>query len=138
MISDSYINNSSRAAIYDSCKELDYVTTNVSKNHFEINVRSYMAYVDEILDHKMVVCPRGNGIDCHRVWEVLYLNRVPIIKRENAMRYFEGLPIVVLDDWSELKSLDTLQQKYDAVKDNSRELLNIDYWMERIKSVATK
>ena len=128
--------HSSRAAIHDSCKDLDYVTTNVSKNHFEINVRSYTAYVNDILDHKMVVCPRGNGIDCHRVWEVLYLNRVPIIKRENAMRYFKQLPIIILDDWSELQSLETLHQKYDAVKDNSRELLDVNYWMEKIKNVT--
>jgi len=124
----------SRAAVYDSCKNLGHVTTTVSKTHFEINIRSYENYVNDILDHKMVVCPRGNGVDCHRVWEVLHLNRVPIIKRENAMRYFEDLPIIMLDDWSELQSLETLHQKYDAVKDNSREALNIDYWMEIIKN----
>ena len=85
----------SRKGVFKICKSLDFITTEISKNHAKINKKHYGSYIENILDHKMVVCPRGNGIDCHRVWEVLYLERVPIIKRENAMRHFESLPIIV-------------------------------------------
>lgn len=126
----------SRVAVFDICKELDYVTTEVSKHSFEIKTRSYKGYVNNILDHKMTVCPRGNGIDCHRVWEVLYLGRVPIIKREKAMNHFESLPIIFLDDWEELKSLELLQERYNAVKDNSCELLDVEYWLAKVENAA--
>jgi hypothetical protein len=36
-------------------------------------------FYKSISQYKMVVCPIGNGCDTHRLWEVLYLNRVPIV-----------------------------------------------------------
>ena len=80
----------------------------------------------------MVVCPRGNGIDCHRVWEVLYLGRVPIVKRERAMRYFEELPILFIDDWNHLRNIDFIEDQYLQVKTHQTRMLDIDYWKERI------
>tara|TARA_R110002110_G_scaffold50765_1_gene149706 strand:- start:488 stop:751 length:264 start_codon:yes stop_codon:yes gene_type:complete len=82
----------------------------------------------------MVVCPRGNGVDCHRVWEVLYLDRVPIIKREKAMNYFEALPIIYLDSWEELGNSDLIAKKYNKVKNNSRKMLNFNSWKEIIQN----
>jgi hypothetical protein len=32
--------------------------------------RSFMEYVDDLSDSKFVLSPFGNGIDCHRTWEV--------------------------------------------------------------------
>ena len=81
----------------------------------------------------MIVCPRGNGVDCHRVWEVLYLDRVPIIKREMAMNYFEELPIIYLDNWLELTNMDMIIKKYNKVKNNSRKMLNFDSWKKLIQ-----
>lgn len=28
-----------------------------------------------------VLCPKGVGEDCHRFWEAIYLNTIPIVKR---------------------------------------------------------
>jgi len=48
-----------------------------------------------------VVCPRGNGLDTHRVWEALYLGAVPIVKRSEYFSALEGWPIWVVDTWGE-------------------------------------
>ncbi len=125
--------HSSRKGVYDICYSQNTITTSVSSNHREINKRSYEQYIDDILDHRMVVCPRGNGVDCHRVWEVLYLDRVPIIKREMAMNYFEELPIIYLDNWLELTNMDMIVKKYNKVKNNSRKMLNFDSWKKLIQ-----
>jgi hypothetical protein len=122
----------SREMIYQLCKDLKYITTNISLNHSEINNKPYTNYIKDILDHKMVVCPRGNGIDCHRVWEVLYLGRIPIIKKENAMRYFEELPIIILNDWEELQDLPLIEEHYNKVKDNTMRMLDINFWKTKI------
>jgi len=124
--------HSSRKSVYDLCSKLEYITTDVSSNHNEINDRSYKSYVDNILRHKMVICPRGNGIDCHRVWEVLYLGRVPIVKRERAMRYFEELPILFIDDWAHLRNIDYVKERYSEVKNNTTKMLDMNYWKKRI------
>ena len=34
-----------------------------------------------LLNYMFVICPEGNGIDTHRMWEALYLRTIPIIKK---------------------------------------------------------
>ncbi len=55
--------------------------------------------------YRYVVSPPGNGMDCHRTWEVLAVGSMPIIKRGlgglDAM--WEKVPSVALiDDWDDL------------------------------------
>jgi hypothetical protein len=49
-----------------------------------------------------VVSPHGNGLDCHRTWEALVLGHVVIVKRSPLDPLYEGLPVVRVDDWSEI------------------------------------
>ena len=84
----------------------------------------------------MVVCPRGNGVDCHRIWEVLYLKRVPIVKKENQLKYFESLPILFLDSWYELKNLELINNKYNKVKFNKLNLAFFEHWENIINNLA--
>jgi hypothetical protein len=50
-----------------------------------------------------MVCPEGHGMDCHRNWELLYMRRVPVMKRTP---YFTCLmsefPVLFIDDWSDI------------------------------------
>jgi hypothetical protein len=54
--------------------------------------------------HEFAACPRGNGVDTHRVWEALYLGVVPVVDRSPLTEHFaaRGLPLVLVDDWSEV------------------------------------
>lgn len=53
--------------------------------------------------HSFVLCPRGNGLDTHRLWEALYMGSIPIVHdAENAYRAFRGLPILFVQDWSDV------------------------------------
>ena len=92
-----------------------------------------------ILDYKMVLCPIGNGIDTHRLWEVLYLNRIPItIKTGNYKLYqlYNRLPIIILDNIDQLYNIDLIKnlykECYNKIFDSN--ILNINYWIERISS----
>jgi hypothetical protein len=114
-------------------KKLDYVTTTVSLSHKESVERSYIKYVNDILNHKMVVCPRGNApAETHRFWETLYLGRVPIIKKNRGNSFFTELPVVVLESWDDLTNLDFINSQYEKVKNNSKDMLYIEYWKSRI------
>lgn len=41
--------------------------------------KKYQDYLSELASYKYCLCIRGNGIDCHRFYECLYLNVIPIL-----------------------------------------------------------
>ena len=79
----------------------------------------------------------GNGLDCHRTWEAMYMNTVPLVEDNYMNRYFVslGLPLYCVSDWNELQSCDEnkLQEVYSEVIHNSKtDALFLDYWKEKI------
>jgi hypothetical protein len=46
--------------------------------------------------------PRGNSIDCHRTWEALLLHSIPIVKSTLLDPLYDGLPVAIVQDWSEV------------------------------------
>jgi hypothetical protein len=50
---------------------------------------------------KFVVSPPGNGYDCHRTWEAIYLGAVPIVLKEYWPFQKYRLPVLVVDTWEE-------------------------------------
>ena len=75
-------------------------------------------FLREMTQHKFVLCPAGNGIDSHRIWEALYTGTVPVVQNHPVFRDFQSLPILFVDDlaavdehllsraWSEMNSRD--------------------------------
>ena len=68
------------------------------------NSKSKEDYFKELAMHKYAICPRGNGIDTHRLWECLYLNTIPIVIKSDYIN-IDNLPIIVLDNWDDIKTL---------------------------------
>jgi hypothetical protein len=85
------------------------------QNHSEalvINQRVAASTIHKLMRKTMFVpSPAGNGIDCHRTWEALYLGAVPVVLRSE---YFGEInwPVLVVDSWSEL-----LEKKRNELKD---------------------
>lgn len=93
-------------------------------------------FLREIRNHKFVLCPRGNGIDTHRLWETLYMDSIPIVKRCCGMNEFTDLPILFIDDWSEIENEEYLENKYKEIKSKvwNLEKLKFSYWKQQILS----
>jgi hypothetical protein len=55
-------------------------------------------------DYEFCICPEGNGIDCHRFWEALYLKCVPIVVNSPFIDILNnmGIPMLILNNWEEL------------------------------------
>ncbi len=122
-----------RSKVTTICERQDFITDRITKDHTQINNLPYQMFISEILDHKMSVCPRGNApADSHRFWEVLYMNRVPIVKRSKGLSYFLDLPVVCLDNWDELNDENHINEQYEKVKNNSREKLDMSFWEKKI------
>ena len=63
----------------------------------------YTNFLLNLARHKFVLCPRGNAIDCHRNWEVLYMKRVPVMKRDPYLEVlFKDYPVLFVDKYSEV------------------------------------
>lgn len=59
-------------------------------------------FLREIKSSWFVLCPRGNGLDTHRLWETLYMGSIPIVKRDIGYDDFSDLPICFIDHWKEV------------------------------------
>lgn len=114
---------------------------NICKNSSHIDVDdpnlNLTDFFTKILDYHMVVCPAGNGVDTHRIWEVLYSKRIPItIKIGNYKIYelYEILPIIILENESDLYNIDLIYEKYNNIIQNEYDmnLLNYSYWSSKI------
>ena len=80
-----------------------WATCRFDKNSKFFSYEKYRNFLDEIREHKFMICPQGHGIDCHRNWESLYMRRVPVMKEHSYFRrLMEGLPVLFVDKWEEV------------------------------------
>ena len=51
-----------------------------------------------------VLSPRGTGEDCHRFYEAIYLDSIPIVKKTNTPfdKMYDVFPCLVVNDWNEI------------------------------------
>ena len=125
-------NPSYRGAVKNFLNNCDFIDWEPSNLTLE-------SFFDKVLDYKMVLCPIGNGVDTHRLWEVLYSGRVPItIKTGNYKIHelYEKLPVIILNDLNELKNQNYINYQYENLKNKkfNRELLDTEYWLSTIKN----
>lgn len=64
---------------------------------------TYSTFLYNLSQSKFMICPRGNAIDCHRNWEVLYMRRVPIMKKHPYLEeLYKNYPVLFVHDYSEV------------------------------------
>ena len=121
--------NPKRAQLKNNFKKLKIADeTNGSNSFF---------YRRILLNYMFVICPEGNGIDTHRMWEALYLRTIPIIKKNMISNFIKKakIPVLILNNWSDLSKFDEkkLQKIYFSKKKlfNNRYLFQ-DFWKKRI------
>jgi hypothetical protein len=56
-------------------------------------------------------------LDCHKTWEAIYMKSIPIVTRWHGVEKFKemGIPMIIIDDWSELKDLDLTADLYKNI-----------------------
>jgi len=99
---------------------------------------SYTTYVSEMASHRFVVSPPGNGVDCHRTWESLYLGSIPIVKDSVCMRAFAPVGLMGVPDISEISKLELREYFEHSRQVGDLRLLFFSYWKSLISSVVAK
>jgi len=97
--------------------------------------KSFPEYLKEMAGWCYAVSPPGNGIDCHRTWEALYLGVIPVISPPLG-GLLDGLPAIVVDDFSKvtIEMLNTELERLDGPF--SWEKLTMSYWRDLIRGAA--
>lgn len=87
-------------------------------------------YLDDLSKSMFSISPNGNGIDCHKTWESIYLKTIPVVTKSINSEQYSKLPILILDKWDDLDILKldkdlyiSLIEKFDRFKLNIKNFL---------------
>jgi hypothetical protein len=92
-----------------------------------INGEKFFQYLFNLKIYKYCFCPRGNGIDTHRIWEALYMGCVPVVKRHITHEFYgDKLPIMFVDEWQDFKDVEF------KISSFQNPILTMKYWKNKI------
>ena len=126
----SYTHNE-RYRCYNELKNSSFII-NLNDNEYEkqpsIHCGKVPVWINYEITHKSdyTLSPRGNGEDCHRFYEAIYLDSIPIVKRTNTPfdKLYNVFPCLVVNDWNDvtekllLKNKDECMSKIKEFKKN--------------------
>jgi hypothetical protein len=74
-------------------------------------------------------------MDCHRTWETLCLGAIPIVKAPNFTKLFEDLPVLIVNNWSDINQelLDRTINNFKSKNFNYKKL-KLSYWINKIRN----
>lgn len=101
---------------------------------YKLNKIDFDQYLKDLNKFKYILCPWGNGVDTHRIWEALYANSIPVVKNHMTLKTLNKLNAISLNNYKEM-SIKNLEQKERA--DFNQDFLNIDTWMKLIRENNT-
>lgn len=113
-----------RPEIYEIIKTKTFVDIETQK-------LPYKQYLTKLKSYKYVISPPGNSIDCHRIWESIYLGVIPIVEKHLAMEYFYDLPILFIDSFNDV-TLELLNTFYDEIIAKSVIKAKIKHYQEML------
>jgi len=95
----------------------------------------YSSFLEGLYQSKFMLCPKGNGIDCHRNWEVLYMKRVPIMKHHPYLEVlFKDYPVLFVNDYSEVTEQFLINNEHLYLKAQEIDMmpLTLPHFFDRI------
>ncbi|CAF3036451.1 unnamed protein product, partial [Rotaria sp. Silwood2] len=84
-------------------------------------------------EYSFWLSPRGNGIDCHRTWEALYLDAIPIVWNSSLNILYEHLPVVIIQNYTEITET-FLREKLHEISMKKYYQMNQTYQFEKLRN----
>ena len=91
-------------------------------------------YLEDMARCYFTVSPFGNGADCHKTWEAIYMKSIPIVIKTTMSSRFKvmGIPMLILNDWSEYKDLELSGSLYQKTWNNFKpEEMDFKYFISQ-------
>jgi predicted DNA-binding protein (MmcQ/YjbR family) len=127
-------NPAKRTEPYQLLKDKPWVTTDMGTNGSRFD-----EYLDNIYNHKFVICPEGNGIDTHRLWECLYMGTIPIVEDSvSAELLYSYFPCLITHDgWNGIDDISLnwefkILTEIKITTDIHNKMLTFEYWKNKI------
>lgn len=98
---------------------------------FEDKKLNFKEYLLKLKSYKWVISPPGNSIDCHRIWESIYVDTIPIVQDDICHNFWKNLPIHFIKTFDDIDFLD-LENKYIHIKNNDKQLAYFSYYKKII------
>ena len=109
-----------------------------NKNVESVDSDNHRDYILNLKDFMFNLCPVGNGLDTHRIWESLLVKTIPVMEDSVFTKNLASLnfPILVLESWQDLNDLSSedLENIYkdEAEKKQFDEVVKLEYWINFI------
>jgi hypothetical protein len=103
-----------------------------SRFGFDGHVWRRKEYRDVLRQTCFVISPPGNGPDCHRTWESIYMGAVPVVLKEHLGRsLWEGMPILAVDTFEDFLEMsdDLLWNTYAELASKPAKTAFADHWL---------
>ena len=97
------------------------------KNKLEwLNNISPQENIFRLSEYKFCICPEGNGVDSHRLWEAIYLKTIPIVIKSEFTQILEknGIPIIVIDTWDDFDETKLIYNTALFENENYQKIIN--------------
>jgi hypothetical protein len=129
-------------------RQLFHCQFEVSRNPFERGycleqtgvplgpARPWPEYLEELASSYFCISPNGIGIDCVRTWEALLVGTVPVVRRSLVTEHHPDYPMIVLDDWSEFRSIEFSLELYERTWNHwDPDELLLDRYLARVERI---
>lgn len=104
-------------------KERGLCLESIKRNDIDFTTGlSFEDYLNDLSRSMFAISPNGNGIDCHKTWESLYLKTIPIVTRSINSEQYRDLPILIIDKWDDLSKINLDNDFYHHIIDGSQQL----------------
>ena len=99
------------------------------------NRARHALFCQNLKRYAFCICPRGNGIDTHRLWEALYMGCIPICKKYHTHQFDGPLPILFVEEWGDITK-ELLIETYNTIDRSlfDSNLLKMSHWSKRINN----
>lgn len=114
--------------------DVNNILKDIKDLYIETNKKTYKEYLYTVKQHKFIISPPGNSVDCHRIWESIYVGTVPIVLKSVPMVYFKDCPILFINDWKDLFEVD-LEEKYNTIINKSKEKACFNFYRNLITNI---
>ena len=79
--------------------------------------------MEKMGEYQFVLCPHGGGLDPNpKCWEALIMKAIPIVRKNTMSESLEHLPVVIVDNWSEvtLDMMEAWKEEYEIRLNDSK------------------
>ena len=121
---DISTNSTKRSSVYEMFRGKEYVK--------HAHRKPFSEYLHDLATSKYSLSPPGAGIDCHRIWESIAVETIPIVEACHNITFYKDMPILIVDEWETITE-EFLNQKYEEILSKSnRSLMFLDSWIEKV------